>query len=295
MKGAGFTIIELLLSMSILLVASAIAFSVAFGARRLYNADAARTDLNETMRSAIDLVITEIRQAGEGLPADFPAFELQSNANGDTLILRKGLVETVLQSCEDTSAGNQRVFIATPSGSGNCAESADLDTDGWPDNLQVFREYRLEHGDASDELENGFLFDPTNGATEWLQLQSEEEYEPNKWSVNVDPLTASFPAANQVRLYLLDETRFELDSSTGILRMKRNGSTTVQGIVDQIANFQVEFLMQDGSTVTSFASSDDWKEVQRVRFTLSAAREVGNRTITRSITADAFPRAILSN
>ena len=93
---AGVTLIEMLVSMTIMLTAGAIAFSVAFGARRLYDADSARMDLNQSLRSATDMITTEIRQAGESLPPDFPAVELVNNAGGDRLILRKALIGIVL-------------------------------------------------------------------------------------------------------------------------------------------------------------------------------------------------------
>jgi len=290
---AGFTMLELLLSMTIMLIAGAIAFSVAFGARRLYDADAVRMDLNQALRSATDMITTEIRQAGESLPPDFPAVELVDNANGDRLILRKARIETVLQSCLDRVPGDTRIRVGLSAGSGNCVIVGDSDSDGHPDNVQEFREYRLANGDASDELPSGYIYDPVTKAAEWLNLVDEEDAGSDQWELVVDALTGTYPATNQPRVYLIDETRYDL--SSGRIELRRDGSNTGLGVVEGITDFQISFLMQDGSTDTSFANTDDWSLIRRVRFGLSAQREMRDRTVSRALTTDVFPRAILSN
>ena len=80
-----------------------------------------------------------------------------------------------------------------------------------------------------------------------------------------------------------------------MLELRRDGATTGLGIADEITDFQISFLMQDASTVTSFAATDDWSQIQRMQFTIGAERAIRNRTMTREMTADVFPRAILSN
>jgi type IV pilus assembly protein PilW len=290
---AGFTMLELLLSMTIMLVAGAIAFSVAFGARRLYDADSTRMDVNQALRSATDMVTTEIRQAGEKLPPDFPAVELVSNANGDRLILRKAMMESVLQSCLDRSGGHTRIRIGLTSGSGGCVIVADGDTDGYPDNIQEFREYRLANGDATDELDSAYLFDPVTGNGEWLNYTGEVDAGSDQWELIVDAISGTYPATNQPRVYILDESRYDLAS--GRLELRRDGSNSGLGIVEGVTDFQVSFLMQDGSTETTFDNSDNWSQIRRIRFDLAAERELRDRTVSRSLTANVFPRAILSN
>jgi len=279
--------------MTIMLVASAMAFSVAFGARRLYDADSARMDLNQALRSATNMITAEIRQAGESLPPDFPAVELVNSTDGDRLILRKALIEIVLQSCLDRVPGDTRVRVGLSAGSGNCAIVGDSDSDGYPDNVQEFREYRLANGDDSDELANGYIFDPVTGAAEWLNIVDEADAGSNQWELVVDSLGGTYPALNQPRVYLLDETRYDL--SSGRLELRRDGSNTGLGIVEGITDFQISFLMQDGSTETSFDNTDEWSQIRLIRLDLSGEREMRDRTLSRTLTSDIFPRAILSN
>ena len=289
----GFTLLEVLVSMAIMLVAGAIAFSVAFGARRLYDADTARMDLNQSLRSATNMITNEIRQAGESLPPDFPAVELVNNAGGDRLILRKALIETVLQSCLDRTPGDTRIRVGLTAGSGNCVIVGDSDSDGYPDNVQEFREYRLANGDGSDELANGYIFDPVTGAAEWLNLVGEVDAGSDQWELDVDAISGTYPATNQPRVYLLDESRFDVGS--GRLELRRDGSNTGLGVIQGVTDLQFSFLMQDGSTETSFDDTDDWIKIRRIRVDLSAEREMRDRTMSRALTTDAFPRAILSN
>lgn len=290
---AGFTLLELLVSMTIMLVASAMAFSVAFGARRLYDADSARMDLNQALRSATNMITAEIRQAGESLPPDFPAVELVNSTDGDRLILRKALIEIVLQSCLDRVPGDTRIRVGLSAGSGNCVIVGDSDSDGYPDNVQEFREYRLANGDDSDELAIGYIFDPVSGAAEWLNIVDEADAGSDQWELVVDALGGTYPAGNQPRVYLLDETRYDL--SSGRLELRRDGSNTGLGIVEGITDFQISFLMQDGSTETSFDNTDEWSQIRIIRLDLSAEREMRDRTLSRALTTDVFPRAILSN
>ena len=169
----------------------------------------------------------------------------------------------------------------------------DSDSDGYPDNVQEFREYRLANGDGSDELANGYIFDPVTRAGEWLNLVDEVDAGSDQWELDVDALSGTYPATNQPRVYLLDESRFDL--SSGRIELRRNGSNTGLGVVEGITDFQFSFLMQDGSTETSFDNTDEWSQIQRVGIGLSGEREVRDRTISRVLNTRVFPRAILSN
>jgi len=298
-RDAGFSILELLLALTIVLIGGAIAFSAAFGARRLYDADVVRNNLNQNLRSAADLIAAEVRQTAERLPTDFPALELVDIAAGDRLTLRRHLVEIALQSCSDLSIADSMIFVALPSGTGNCSILADNDSDGFPDNIQEYRDFRLQYGLGSSPtvLPNGYIYDPSTKLGEWFSFENEEfDSGSGGWFLRLSggSLTAGYPAANQPRIYLLDEIRFDL--SSGTIELRRNGSSgTPLAVVDDIVEFQVALLLEDSTTATSFTVNDDWSRIQSVQLRMSAAGTVRNRTVTRTLTAEVLPRNVLSH
>lgn len=295
---AGYTLLELLLAMTIMLIASAMALSAAFGARRLYDADAARNELNQTLRSATDMIAAEVRQTAERLPTDFPAVELVDSVAGDRLTLRRHLVETTLQSCTNLAIAAVRIDVGLPAGVANCSILADNDGDGFPDNIQEFREYRLANGtDTSPKvLTQGYIYDPGTRLGEWFSFENEELDTGNgRWFLRLSAgLAGSYPAANQPRIYILDETRYDLTART--IELRRNGVVGAPlGVIDEIDEFQVALLLQDSTIVTAFTVNDDWSQIQSVQLQLAGQRTVRNRTVTRTMTADILPRNILSH
>jgi len=297
-SGAGFTLLELLLAMTIMVIGGAIAFSAAFGARRLYDADAARNELNQTLRSATDMIAAEVRQTAERLPTDFPAVELVNSAAGDRLTLRRHRVETTLHSCTDLAIGAVRIDVGAPAGVGNCSILADNDSDGFPDNIQEFREYRLAHGTGSSPtvLANGYLYDPTTKLGEWFSFENEEfDGGSGAWFLRLSgSLAGSYPTVNQPRIYILDEMRYDL--TAGTIELRRNGSVgTPLGVVDGIDEFQVTLLLQDSTTAATFTVNDDWGQIQSVQLVMTGRRSVRGRTLTRTMTTDVLPRNVLSH
>lgn len=296
--GSGHTVLELLLAMTIMLIGGTIAFSTANGARRLYDADAARNDLNQNLRSAVDMMTSEVRQTGERLPADFPALELVDNVAGDRLTVRRHLVESTLLSCTDLAISDVRIFVALPAGTGNCSIVADNDTDGFPDNIQQYREYRLEHGQGASPvvLPNGYIYDPVTRQGEFFAFENEDvDGGTGQWFLEISGggLANAYPSANQPRVYVLDEMRFDL--SSGTIELRRDGAAgSPLAVVDSIVDFQVTLELADSTIVSAFSSSDDWSSIQTVQLQMTGQANVRKRTITRTLTADVFPRNILS-
>ena len=64
----GFTLTELLVSLSIMGFVSGVALTVALSSHDTFETDQNRTDLNQNLRSGMDLLGNNIRQAGERLP-----------------------------------------------------------------------------------------------------------------------------------------------------------------------------------------------------------------------------------
>ena len=108
--------------------------------RSMYEADQARLSLRESLRIGESFVVSDIRQAGERLSADFPAIEIIDGTGGapDQIVVRRALHSTVLRSCRLVpGVVPHKIYIAelvtTPVPPG-CVPVPDTDSDGWADN-----------------------------------------------------------------------------------------------------------------------------------------------------------------
>ncbi len=73
MRDRGYSLVEILIALGIGVLILGLLLTITLANRRLYVLDQSRTASNQNLRAALDLVVTDIRQAGERLPADFPA------------------------------------------------------------------------------------------------------------------------------------------------------------------------------------------------------------------------------
>ena len=135
-SASGFTLVELLVALSVVLVITAGALSLSLSSRDLYLADNARTTLNQSLRAATELLSTDLRQAGERLPDDFPAIIIENGDAGapDQLALRRNLIDAVLPLCGSVGVEDEAIVIGDltdpPPG---CVPLEDAD----PDDLDI--------------------------------------------------------------------------------------------------------------------------------------------------------------
>jgi len=112
----GFSLIEVLISMVVTLIVMAAVFGLLTRGQRSFQREPEVADLQQSARTALDLVTKDILQAGAGLPPEFPAF---SRINGAGEISRDFChVANVVQAnllaatVEDPQALNQAYNIA---------------------------------------------------------------------------------------------------------------------------------------------------------------------------------------
>ena len=75
----GFTLIEVLISIAITLIVMGAVFGLLTRGQRSFRREPQVADLQQSARTALDMVTKDILQAGSGLPPEFPAF---SRING---------------------------------------------------------------------------------------------------------------------------------------------------------------------------------------------------------------------
>ena len=286
------TIIELLVASSMGLMLMGFIVRLALTNRDIYQGDIGRTRLNQNLRSALDIISADIREAGERFPGGFPAVQITngSGANPDELYLRRNLLDEVLVSCTNITAGTTTASINLS------AAGATIPACVFPSqntNLTSWNTYRTNNGGSitayvfnqvtkagefitfSGGTNNGSLIQVTRGGTGWT------------W-------TNSYPA-QQTSIYVIEDWRFRV--SGGFLQLIVNGDTAnPKNVIDQVTAFQVRAFMQDGTVQNTFATSDLWANLSGIEVTISGQDRVpGKKLSTRTLSAKFFPRNVLSN
>ncbi|MGK7907558.1 MAG: PilW family protein [Synechococcus sp.] len=309
----GFSLAELLVTIAVGTATIGIAFTVAFNNRNLYIKDNARTNTSQNLRVAMDTIGSDIRQAGEYITnRNFPVIILENDAAGDTLVVRRGLEETILPVCSDVSGSNTSISIALPSPVNEQCSRVGRDTDPteiWPDNIYNWQTLRTGQ---TGQQGWAFIFDFDNSPTDGeFFTYSGESRVPESTPADPDtPSTYSVTrtagawsnsystgGANLPSLTLLEERRFSLDGD-GNLVLETIDFTTQTGaqfLVNGVTHFQVTVTMQDGTVLTQFQPGDDWSQIASIDVSLSGETFYSaTESIDQTLTSSFLPRNVLS-
>jgi type IV pilus assembly protein PilW len=287
-RSAGYTLIELLVSLTVVMAVLAIAMTFALASRKMYEADHARTDLNQNLRAAMEILAADMRQAGERLGPRFPALEIIDGDGGpDQLILRRNQHDTVLLVCEDLSPGDATIKIGGTSVDG-CAPVPDDDGDGWNENLDRWRDERLAAGGQIV----AYVYDPITGSGEFFDYEGE-----NAADLTIRAGSSSWDrtylADDHCQIYLLEEHRYEI--ADGLLQFVENGDTAQpRRIVDDVLDLRLVAHFQDGSHAPSLGFGDEWRDLRAIEVEIAGSTLVRGRPLDRRWSSEILPRNVLS-
>ncbi len=150
-RAAGFALVEMLAALTVAALATAAALTLTLSSRKLYETDQRRTDVNQNLRSALDLIGIDLRQAGERLPGGLPGDRdrerrrrVPGHADRAPQPPRRGAAAL----CSRSTAGRARPRCGSPTPGTRlgCAPVSDPDADGWPDNIDEWRDWRIAPG-----------------------------------------------------------------------------------------------------------------------------------------------------
>ncbi len=142
----GFTLLELLVTLVVASVITGLALKLIVDQRQLFLNDQSRTQVNQNLRASLDLVGTDIKQAGERLTTSaLPVVQVFNGASGasDQLILQRLIVAETLPVCQTVTSGNTNPIVVSSKAiaSGICSFS-DGNGNTLPDNLDRWRDSR---------------------------------------------------------------------------------------------------------------------------------------------------------
>ncbi|WP_288481215.1 prepilin-type N-terminal cleavage/methylation domain-containing protein [uncultured Deinococcus sp.] len=119
---AGFTLVELLITMLIAGILLTAVASMVISSARLHRSDLQRAEDDRTLRGAMDMITADLREAGERLPEITPVVQIYtatvpngaSTTNTSMLSLLRGLSDTYLPLCSTAAVRDteQTVYVA---------------------------------------------------------------------------------------------------------------------------------------------------------------------------------------
>lgn len=278
-------------------IASAV-LSVTLSSRRVLRKDQQRSQVNQDLRLGLDLLGIDIRQAGERLPADFPALEIVDGASGapDTLIIRRNLLDQVLPVCSQVTQGtttNQvRIAMVTvppdvpPTG---CDPVADDDGNGWPDNLEPWRNLRDGNGGSI----KAYIYNPVQNWGEFFIYDGDGSDTQYLHKADTGNWQHTYEVNEQCRVYIIQERRYVLNGD--VLELVLDEDTgAAQRMLHGITAFQIQAVMADGSIVDALSATDEWSDLAALNVSLVAESEESGEPLTREVSGRFFPRNVLS-
>lgn len=304
----GYTLLELIIAATLGLGVISVSAIAIFFNRNLLLRDGARIEVNQSLRTSLDIVGADIRQGGENLILnEFPVIEVQDNArNGqDVLVIRTGTSLDILTVCANASGTDLLVADTSVGGLTDCPPTLrSLDpADLLPDNLYNWQQYRQQQ-QASGDPAQAFIFDPDTRDGEFFTFTDEIRNpndpgnDPSTYSVRrgSGSLSGSYDAAGRRPVIaVLTEQRYSVDDE-GFLAVQVNGGADSR-LASNIQNFQVRIILQDGTALDTFGSNigDDWSNIESVEVTLSGASEfAAGREVNNTFTSSYLPRNVLS-
>ncbi|MGK7912558.1 MAG: PilW family protein [Synechococcus sp.] len=307
----GFSLVELLVATIVASSVIGVASTIVFSNRNLYLKDSSRTQVNQNIRAAIDLVGFDVRQAGERLPDDFPAVVLNEAGNpagSDTLVVYRSISDIVLNVCNDVNSGSTSdVDVAiVPSDPANlrCLPDAVKLSE-----IGVWETLRNDNGGMID----AYIYDPINRVGEFFSYDSADT---GNFTISRSGggWTNDYPVVNAPRLYLMEERQFFLSSlnpdpamcseAGEFLTLVINGDCTNQrfGLTNDMDDFQVQVCLQSGGAcVESLTFSEaansvtGWTDISSIDVSVTSSKDfAAGRDTSRTVESRFFPRNVLS-
>ena len=286
----GFTLVELLVCLFLSVLIIALLCQTILANNRLYKADIVRTNLNQDLRSAMVILSSSVKEAGENLAGSFPAVELTKNEETgfSDLTIRRNVLDEVLKLCEPISSGdsvNNLKFALAGTTSG-CIYSDNTH------NFNAWKTYRTKN--------NGkvypFIYDLEENSGEFFPYINEEDTGSEYGILTGGASFSNDYTVGAASIYMLEEWRFSFED--GFLILTQNGlSDEKQKIIGNVNKFIVQIEKSNGDIVDTFLpeNNDMWSEISSINITLGNEEDFMKDKIEKTLSASFYPRNILSH
>ncbi|MCB0352208.1 MAG: hypothetical protein KDD64_01750 [Bdellovibrionales bacterium] len=288
-RHSGFTIMELLVAVSMTSLIMSLLVGTVLFMHDGYHTDMVRTQINGNLRSGLDVLSMNIRQAGENLQSAFPAVVLENGTEGaaDVLKLRRNKIKEVLALCQDISAGTTSLPVSRNDLSVSQCVNSNVQG-SW----EAFQTARNDDGGST----RIFIFDLSSRDGEFLDYTA-DSFASSVYTLTTSAVSNAYSALTTA-IYVLEEYRFAVNLGNNTLTLEFEGDATQDSTVAfDVTDLDVTLLMDDDTEIEELLEDDgtyDWKDIQLVEVTLSGSRERKGIAYSTSLSATYFPRNVLS-
>ena len=297
----GFTLVELLISVSLLMVVLLLVWELTGSTLALYRTDQARLAANRNARSTLEILGNDVRQSGERFSSDFPAISVSQDSSGNSVLtLRRSLTDAPLPLCAPIPAaaalyvnGNSPYRAALQGGRSNLPDacvSAPQNLTSWDSQIQAGndRGYIVDMSGSRQAGDFVILTGISSAAGRQSLLTRalpRTAYDPRRVSSS-DP-------GRDVRVYLMEERRYFVQG--GQLQLAVNGDPAQAAAPGVLSFTAVPYLKGNPPVPAPLpfpgGKAVSWKSLAYLDLTL-VLRESGGRgvSVTRSLTERYTPR-----
>ena len=283
----GISLVELLLAMLVAGIIIQLAYLGFSWNRQLYLNDQVRNEANQNLITAFSIVGSDIKQAGAGLDASFPAVLISPyptnagtpNLNSPTfptfnseITLRRLVLGSQPRTCKNNATTPPTTISGSPTeifvlNSASLVAGCDN-----TENINILKNYRQQNG-GSVRI---FIYPSTNGSGEFLNYTGENFY-PNSSSTTSTStslivngtLTGTYNISS-AKIMLIEERKYRLgcsdssisdascpaDKLQNLQLIVNNGNPV--NLVNKIGNFAVTATVQQDITSTTTAQFLCW-------------------------------------
>ena len=287
----GFTLLELSVTSVVASTVLLASLGLVNEQRAQFLRDQARIQASQNLRATMDIIGTDIKQAGERL-VEKPELPVISVIDGvgnapDTLVVQRRLLALDLSVCDDVGGADITVTVAIDAADddNDCAFEdlgpdldGDLDTpdpDAFTDNLNDFQNYRCEQddvdgcgrdaapnaGNCDQECVGAYIYDPIDDEGEFFLYSFEDNDDSGGTNVNRiyrgddGSWQYIYEADHEPRIYILEERRYSLGAD-GVLSLtinRQDATGQPLRLVSQLEDFQIQIeTTNDLNPLTSF-------------------------------------------
>lgn len=311
-RAQGFTLAELVVSIALLAVIFTVVLGLVLSGLKLFRSDQGRTAASSNVRGTMDVLGSDVRQAGENLSSDAPAISVTQDAAGAyTLTVRRGLTGAPLPLCApptttsiEVTGGPSNTSQATfADGSSNLPAACKSDALSLAATATVLGTWQTL---IASGLSGGYLYDPLTQNGGFVKLTgttpSQVQYTgalPANAGIGWNPLSsAQGSAPRDQRLYLMEERTYSLTGSR--LQLAVNGGAAGDAAAN-ISTFAVTPYVNSAGTIVAATlpfpnASFAWRSLAYVDVQLASTQPSGfGRSVTRTQTYRLVPRNTASN
>lgn len=300
----GFSLIETAVAALMTVGLMAGTFALINKNQQVYVTESSVTDMNENMRTAVDILTRDLQSAGMGLPRTPGSFAAVFYINGannlpDSLMIMNGDPYAPVADVKETGNGNADLYcIPPPELPANVGYGTYLDKDGvshwlyksFANDAKTYICYDDTMARVISLTADGTITNTAQGTRLRLQHTVASDTNPaNVFGSTIDTGTPDYATAKIAPLGSL--TAYRLNRQSGELERTENLQdwyTIARGVI----NFQVEYRIVSGKDVngndieTIVGSPDDRRDIRSVILTITAETpdlEPGTKGYRRTI------------